>query len=293
MRLAFLILGLAACLAGGQTQGQVLTNQSVAEMVKAGVAADLIIDTLYRSDCSFRLDPANLIWLKNAGVPDEIVRVMASRAVGLPTPGSKPAAPASPVPAPPPQSSYAPEPPVERVTNVGAETEDWDFGLGTVALQFAGGLSAGTDRPVRTVAPAVNGGINVGLNRYVSLIGDYAWHPLGAADFVSCSGGVCAVVPVKVRAHEMTGGVKVSIPTSSRFTPFFTGSAGVFRASAGASVLGIGISASDSAFMGGGGAGFRLNLTRRLALDYDVRLFTGQYNLFYGRTTLGLLVRLN
>jgi hypothetical protein len=32
---------------------------------------------------------------------------------------------------------------------------------------------------------------------------------------------------------------------------------------------------------------------RRLALDYDVRLFVGQYDLFYGRTMLGLQVRLN
>lgn len=293
MRLALLTLAFTTCLVCAQTQDQVVTNQSVAEMVKAGVATDLIIDTMYKSDCRFHLDPANLIWLKNAGVPDEIVRAMAARAAGRPAPGPQQPPSTTPSPAPTQRPSDAPKPPVERVTSVGAEIEDWDFRLGTVALQFGGGLSAGTDRPTRTVAPAVNGGITVGLNRYVSLTGDYAYHPLGTADFLSCSGGTCAFLPIKVRAHEMTGGVKVTIPTSTRFTPFLTGSAGAFRASAGASVLGIGISASDSAFIGGGGGGFRLNLTRRLALDYDVRLFVGQYDLFYGRTTLGLQIRLN
>lgn len=293
MRVVLPILAFATCLVCAQAQDQVVTNQSVAEMVKAGVATDLIIDTIYKYDCRFVLDPANLIWLKNAGVPDEIVRAMAARAAGRPVPEAPTPTPVAPSAAPPQRPSYAPEPPVERITNAGAEIEDWDYGLGTVAFQFGGGLSAGTDRPTRTIAAAASGGINVGLNRYVSLTGDYAFHPLGTADFFSCSGGVCAFVPIKVKAHEMTGGVKVTIPTSTRFSPFFTGSAGMFRASAGASVLGIGISASDSAFVGGGGAGFRLDLTRHLALYYDLRLFAGQYGLFYGRTALGLQVRLN
>lgn len=293
MRLTLLALVFTSCLICAQSLDQVVTNKSVAEMVKAGVARDLIIDTINKSDCRFQLDPTNLIWLKNAGVPDEIVRAMSGRAASRPVSASQTPTAAAPPPASSQRPYSSPEPPVERVTNVGTETGDWDFELGTVALQFGGGLSAGPNRLARTVAPAISGELNVGMNRYVSLTGAYAYHTLGTADFYSCSGYSCVFLPIKLRAHEMTGGVKLLIPTSTRFTPFFTGSAGAIRAAAGASVLGIGISASDSAFIGGGGGGFRVNLTGKLALDYDVRLFVGQYDIFYGRTTLGLQVRLN
>jgi hypothetical protein len=293
MKLTLLILALATCLVSAQLQDQVVTNQTVAGMVKAGVARDLIIDTINKSDCRFQLDAGGLIWLRKAEVPDEIVRVMAARAAARPSPPSQSPTSTSPAPSTAQRTYYSPEPPVERVTNVGAETKDWDFELGTVALQFGGGLSAGPNRLTRTVSPAISGELNIGMNRHLSLIGGYAYHTLGTADFLSCSGYSCVLLPIKLRAHEMTGGVKVTIPTSTRFTPFFTGSAGAIRAAAGTSVLGIGVSASDSAFIGGGGGGFRVNLTRRLALDYDVRLFVGQYGIFYGRTTLGLQVRLN
>lgn len=295
MKFSVLLLALAGLLPA-QTERQVITNQTVAEMVRAGVAADLIVDVINRSECEFHLDPANLIWLRNAGVPDDIVRAMAARAAGRSPVGGAPSAaapvsPASgPLPAVPSQGVVRPAAPSATVV---AAHEDWEFALGTVAVQLGGGLSVGKDRPTGTVGPAAQGELNVGLHRRLSLAAAYSWHPLGRADVVSCAGVACVLTSVKVRAHEMTGGVKLTLPTSTRFTPFFTGSAGILRASAGADVLGISVGASDSVFIGGGGAGFRVRLTRRLGLDYDARVFFGQHGLFYGRTTLGLLVRLN
>ena len=290
MKPAVIILALTTCLIGAQSQGQVFTNQAVIEKAKAGVVTDFAIEATNKSDYRFQLYPSNLVLLREAGVQGDVVRAMATQTSGSSAAKNQLSEPAATTQV---ASQRPPEPAIPRVTNIGAETEDWDYELGTVALQVAGGLSAGADRPASTVAPAVGGQIDFGLNRYASLIGNYVYHPLGTADYLSCSGGVCAFVPIKMRAHEITGGAKFNIPTSTRFTPFITGSAGLLRASAGASVLGIGISASDSAFIGGGGAGFRLNLTRRLALEYDARLFVGQYDLFYGRTTLGLQVRFN
>ena len=216
MRSTLLALVLTACLASAQSPEQMVTNQRVARMVKPGVARDLIVDTINKSECRFQLDPDGLIWLKNAEVPDEIIRVMAARASARPSPTGQPPTSASPAPVTSARSYSSPEPPVERVTNVGTETADWDFQLGTVALQFGGGLSAGPNRLARTIAPAISGELNVGMNRYVSLTGAYAYHPLGIADFYSCSGYSCGFLPIKLRAHEMTGGVKLTIPTHMR-----------------------------------------------------------------------------
>ncbi len=286
-----LLLALASALPA-QDQRQMVTNATVAEMVRAGVATDLILDVIHRSECPFDVDPASLIWLKNARVPDEIVRAMAARAAGRSPAGGAAAAGASVSSAstPPPEQPAAP-----GKTGAGFDgtVEDREFGLGTVALQFGGGLSIGKDWAPRTVAPSAQAELNLGLHRYLSLVGAYAWHALGKADVLSCAGVSCVLTSVKVRAHEMTGGVKLTIPTSTRFRPFFTGSAGILRASAGADVLGITVGASDSVFIGGPGAGFRVHLTHRLGLDYDARVLFGQHGLFYGRTTLGLLVRLN
>lgn len=172
MRFHVLLLALASVLPA-QTERQVITNQTVAEMVRAGVAADLIVEVINRSECQFHLDPANLIWLRNAGVPDDVVRAMAARAAGRSPVGGAPSA-AAPVS---PASGPLPAVPSQSVA--------------------------------RPVAPSTM------------------------------------------------------------------------------------VVASDSVFIGGGGAGFRVYLTPRLGFDYDARVFFGQHGLFYGRTTLGLLVRLN
>jgi hypothetical protein len=81
MRVTILIFAIAGMLFA-QPQDQIVTNQTVVEMVRAGVAQDLIIDTISKSECRFLLDPANLVWLKNAGVADDVVRAMAAKESG-------------------------------------------------------------------------------------------------------------------------------------------------------------------------------------------------------------------
>jgi hypothetical protein len=75
MRLCILALTVfcAAAVAGQQPA---LTIDDVTKMVQAGVAKDLILKTIADSPVPFQLNPDQLIALKKAGVPDEIVRAM-------------------------------------------------------------------------------------------------------------------------------------------------------------------------------------------------------------------------
>lgn len=65
-----------------------LTNSAIIEMVKAGIPADIIVLKISGSDSHFDTDASALIALKQAGVPDEVIRAMVS-------PARKPAAQAS------------------------------------------------------------------------------------------------------------------------------------------------------------------------------------------------------
>jgi hypothetical protein len=54
----------------------VLTNDAVIGMVKAGLSPNLIISTINTNGCNFQLDADKLITLKQADVPDQVLRVM-------------------------------------------------------------------------------------------------------------------------------------------------------------------------------------------------------------------------
>ncbi len=54
----------------------------VAQLVRVGVARDLILQKIAECEPHFQLDPASLISLKEAGVPDDMVRAMARRQSG-------------------------------------------------------------------------------------------------------------------------------------------------------------------------------------------------------------------
>jgi hypothetical protein len=74
MKLSVLALTLfcAAALAGQQA----LSIDDVTKMVQAGVAQDLILKTIAEPGVRFQLNPDQLITLKRAGVPDDVVRAM-------------------------------------------------------------------------------------------------------------------------------------------------------------------------------------------------------------------------
>ncbi len=56
-----------------------LTNANVIGMVKAGLSPEMIVKTIKGAGCSFQLDTDNLIALKQAQVPDPVLRAMVSK----------------------------------------------------------------------------------------------------------------------------------------------------------------------------------------------------------------------
>jgi hypothetical protein len=63
----------------GVSKPEILSNDNVLGMVKAGLSQDLIVTTIVHNGCSFQLDVDHLIALKQASVPDQVVRAMAAK----------------------------------------------------------------------------------------------------------------------------------------------------------------------------------------------------------------------
>jgi hypothetical protein len=92
----FTSLLLAACLlvsATGSVSGQeVMTNETVIQMVKAGLSENVILAKMRSSQTKFDTRTEALIALKQAGVPEKVMSAIVS---GGPPPASAPAAAAS------------------------------------------------------------------------------------------------------------------------------------------------------------------------------------------------------
>ncbi len=86
-----LLIGAALALASGTLASaqEVLTNESVVGMVKAGLPDSVIIQKIRSASRKFDTSTDGLIKLKRAGVPDKIIEAMVSE------PGAPPAATAS------------------------------------------------------------------------------------------------------------------------------------------------------------------------------------------------------
>lgn len=69
-----------------------LTNKEVAEMVKAGLAPDIIVAKIRSSPSRFDTTPNTLAELKTAGIPDSVIMAMV-QSTGEPAPGPIAAAP--------------------------------------------------------------------------------------------------------------------------------------------------------------------------------------------------------
>src|SRR6185437_9350781 len=55
---------------------EVVTNQTVMDMVAAKLPADLIVTKIQTSKCNFDLSTAALVKLNNSGVPDNVIKAM-------------------------------------------------------------------------------------------------------------------------------------------------------------------------------------------------------------------------
>jgi hypothetical protein len=98
IRLALgLVLVAAMCLslpASISLAQEVLTNDSVVQMVKAGLPEAVVIAKIKSTATKFDLKTDSLVNLKKAGVSDKVLEAMVAAGSGSPTAGAMPAAPA-------------------------------------------------------------------------------------------------------------------------------------------------------------------------------------------------------
>jgi hypothetical protein len=73
---SFWMLTLAA---SAQTSADVMSNQSVVDMIKAGFSKELIISKIEASDCKFNMSTQALIDLKKQRVPEEVITAMLNK----------------------------------------------------------------------------------------------------------------------------------------------------------------------------------------------------------------------
>lgn len=84
-------------------QGQPLTPADVKALVKAGITEDVIISQISNSHTVFHLSSADIIDLRDSGVPDKVIDYMintASMAAAAPAPAPGPVVDVAPPPAP-------------------------------------------------------------------------------------------------------------------------------------------------------------------------------------------------
>src|SRR5437879_8609738 len=91
-----LLIGAALALAGGTPASaqEVLTNESVVGMVKAGLPETVIIQKIRSASRKFDNSTDGLIKLKRAGVPDKVIEAMVSELSVPPTAAASTADPA-------------------------------------------------------------------------------------------------------------------------------------------------------------------------------------------------------
>ena len=98
IRLALgLVLVAAMCLslpASISLAQEVLTNDSVVQMVKAGLPEAVVVAKIKSTATKFDLKTDSLVNLKKAGVSDKVLEAMVAAGSGSPTAGAMPAAPA-------------------------------------------------------------------------------------------------------------------------------------------------------------------------------------------------------
>ncbi|HEX4021824.1 MAG TPA: hypothetical protein VHX63_11800 [Acidobacteriaceae bacterium] len=78
MKTYFIIAVMATCLGLASAQ-QLLTNDSVVKMVKAGISDGIIVSTINSQPANFILSSTDLIALKQAGVSDQVMAAMIAK----------------------------------------------------------------------------------------------------------------------------------------------------------------------------------------------------------------------
>jgi len=127
MRSLFVVVALAASLLTTVSTAafaqETLTNQSIMEMLKAGLSERVVIAKIRTSPTSFDTSTDALIALKKSGVSEKVIEAMMSPAVAA-APAAPPSAPAGSVAmAPPPAAGHMPARPTVYQIVGGKEVE--------------------------------------------------------------------------------------------------------------------------------------------------------------------------
>ena len=94
--LASLLLALALPLSAQQAGAQPITNESVIEMLQAGLGPEIVIASFEANPTDFKLAPADLMELKVAGVPDAVIAAMLKKSNSPPVTAAQPKTGAQP-----------------------------------------------------------------------------------------------------------------------------------------------------------------------------------------------------
>lgn len=95
---ALCTLSLLTCLLSPLPSQEILTNQSVIKMVKAGLSEELILNVVKQQGSSFTVGSSELVELKMAGVTERIITAMIAKTLGPPAPAKPEAAKPKPTP---------------------------------------------------------------------------------------------------------------------------------------------------------------------------------------------------
>jgi len=77
--LILIFVGLSFPFVANAQSNDIVTNQTIIELSRAGIGKQVILSKIENSTCNFDLSTDGLIYLKNNGVPDDIVATMISK----------------------------------------------------------------------------------------------------------------------------------------------------------------------------------------------------------------------
>lgn len=246
-----------------------MTNASVAQMVKAGVAQDLIVTAIAISEPHFRLDPESLMALHQVGVPDDIVRAMMAKQQGQPA--ASPAGLAT--------GAAAPDCPWPcwRTAKVGArssvlpsdkpqnsEVGPYGFQLGSLAAEGTGGATLVSG--LSSVYPGFGGGLSVGLHRYLGIFGQGGYSQLLHGTYCD---NFCTA---SAHLTYFAGGLELVATNRSRIVPYARFGAGYGRGVVSVSADNTTLDVSQGSVAVAFGGGVRAYIGRHFGITAGVQI---------------------
>ena len=164
-----------------------------------------------------------------------------------------------------------------------AQTESYlTRGVGELSASAGASLAPGHE-PL--AAPSFGLTYAVGLSRHFAGTFNYAFDHYGR---ISGCDRVCG--PGHLTDHEFTGGVRVSFPLHV-VTPYGVGMLGGLLTWAHKDTAGVESNVSSSRFVGGGGLGMDIRVSRFAGFQVESRVMVDRARFYYVRTMAGIYIR--